>query len=116
MATKGRLTLGWRRVPVVAGLVGLGLAAAGCGEGPGGGPAERGRQVYLAQCATCHSADPGQAGPVGPPVKGASPELLEAKILRGTYPPGYRPKRPTAVMPPLPALAPELPALAAYLR
>jgi mono/diheme cytochrome c family protein len=85
-----------------------------------GGPArdpevERGRQVYLGQCTACHATDPAQPGPVGPPVKGASRELLEAKLVRGSYPPGYRPKRPTTLMPKQPALAAEIPALAAYL-
>jgi mono/diheme cytochrome c family protein len=99
-----------------AGLV-LGLmAAGGCGEEATSPLAERGRQVYLAQCMACHASDPAQPGPVGPPVKGATREVLEAKVLHGRYPPGYTPKRPTAVMPPLPVLAPEIPALAAYLE
>src|SRR6266446_5105034 len=59
---------------------------------------------------------PTQAGPVGPPLKGSTRELLERKVLRGTYPPGYRPKRPTAVMPPQPQVANDIPALAAYLK
>lgn len=87
----------------------------GCGGERLSAEAERGRQVYLAQCIACHAADPAQAGPVGPPVKGASRALLEAKILRGTYPPGYTPKRPTSVMPVQPQLAGEIDALAAYL-
>jgi len=91
------------------------LGAAGCGEPGLSELAERGRRVYLAQCTACHASDPGRPGPVGPPVRGASRELLEAKVLRGTYPPGYTPKRPTAIMPPQPALAPEIPALAEYL-
>jgi mono/diheme cytochrome c family protein len=102
-------------------LVAASLAAsiiAGCSEAPGPTAAtrERGRQVYLSQCTACHAFDPGQPGPVGPPVKGASPELLEAKVLRGTYPPGYTPKRPTAVMPPQTQLAADIAALAEYLR
>ena len=78
--------------------------------------AERGRQIYLSSCTACHSADPAQPGPVGPEVKGSSAELLEAKLLRGTYPPGYKPKRPTSVMPPQPQVAGDIPALAAYLK
>jgi mono/diheme cytochrome c family protein len=78
--------------------------------------AERGRQMYLAQCIACHNPDPALAGPLGPPVKGSSRELLEAKVLKGTYPPGYTPKRPTNLMPPQPALEPEIPNLAAYLK
>jgi mono/diheme cytochrome c family protein len=98
---------------------GVALAAAlvgGCGDGGGDELATRGRQVYLAQCIQCHNANPALDGPVGPAVKGASRELLEAKVLRGEYPAGYRPKRPTRVMPPQPTLAPDIPALAAYLK
>jgi mono/diheme cytochrome c family protein len=92
------------------------LALAACGREPLSPEAERGRQVYLSQCTACHASDPSQPGPVGPAVKGASRELLEAKVLRGTYPPGYTPKRPTSVMPPQPQLAPEFDALAPYLN
>src|SRR5207249_2798713 len=93
------------------GLVLLAAALAGGCSQPSSDPlAERGRQVYLAQCTQCHNADPAQDGAVGPAVKGASRELLEARILRGSYPPGYKPKRPTNVMPPQPAVAPEIPA------
>ena len=53
---------------------------------------------------------------MGPEVKGSSRELLEAKVLRVTYPPGYKPKRPTSVMPPQPQIAGDIPALAAYLK
>ena len=91
------------------------LALAGCERATLSPAAERGRQVYVSQCTACHAFDPAQPGPVGPEAKGASRELLEAKILRGTYPPGYTPKRPTAVMPPQPHLAPDIDALAAYL-
>jgi mono/diheme cytochrome c family protein len=95
----------------------LALAAVGCTESAPKNPlAQRGRQVYLAQCTQCHATDPGQAGPVGPSLKGASRELLEAKILRGSYPAGYRPKRSTSVMPPQPAVASDIPALAEYLK
>jgi mono/diheme cytochrome c family protein len=92
------------------------LALSGCTQEKLGPEAERGRQVYLSQCTACHAVDPGLPGPVGPEVKGASRELLEAKILRGTYPPGYKPKRPTSVMPPQPQVANDIPALAAYLK
>ncbi len=95
---------------------GLAALAAGCAQAPSDPLAERGRQVYLAQCIQCHNAAPAQDGAVGPAVRSASREVLEAKILRGAYPPGYKPKRPTAVMPPQPGLAQEIPALAAYLK
>ena len=92
------------------------LFLGGCGNGGGDALVARGRQVYLAQCIACHSPDPAQAGPLGPPVKGSSRELLESKIVRGTYPSGYRPKRPTAVMPVQPAVAPVIAALAEFLK
>ena len=49
-------------------------------------------------------------------MKGSSRALLEAKVLNGTYPPGYAPKRPTKVMVPIPAVSPDVEALADYLR
>jgi mono/diheme cytochrome c family protein len=106
------------RRPTRALTLGVVVAAllAGCADSGGDALAARGRQVYLSQCTQCHNANPALAGPVGPPVKGASRELLEAKIVRGQYPPGYKPQRPTSVMPPQPTLAPDVPALAAYLK
>ena len=92
------------------------LALAGCEQAQLSPSAERGRQIYLSQCVSCHGPDPAQAGPIGPQIKGSSKELLEAKVVSGTYPAGYTPKRPTTVMLPLPALAPDIPALADYLR
>ncbi len=97
------------------------LMLGGCGEESeapiaGDGDPNRGTQVYLAQCVTCHNPDPSKAGPLGPPIKGSSRELLEARILRGAYPPGYKPKRDSAIMQPMPNLAPAIPDLAAFLK
>ena len=74
----------WRVV-----LSGLGLLAC-----PGTGeldPAEMGRRVYAAYCTACHHTDPRQDGTLGPAVAGSSYALLEARILRAEYPPGYPP-------------------------
>ena len=76
---------------------------------------EAGRGVYNANCIACHNMDPTQDGALGPAVAGASPALLEARVLRGEYPEGYVPKRNTRVMVPLPHLEPKLTELAAYL-
>ena len=94
------------------------LAALACG---GGGAelspeAQRGRAVYTASCTACHAADPTKDGALGPAVAGSSLELLEARILRAEYPPGYTPKRQGAVMAALPHLEDDIPALHAYLN
>ena len=104
--------------PVTLALVcALAATVTGCSDSSSQNPlAERGRKVYLAQCTQCHAQDPAQAGPVGPAIKGSSRDLLEARVLRGAYPPGYRPKRTTAVMPPQPGVAPDIPALAEFLK
>ncbi len=103
----------WLAVVVMA------VALGGCSDPPSGSTnpaAERGRQIYLAQCVSCHGPDPASAGPIGPPIKGTPPEVIESKVVRGTYPPGYKPKRPTAAMPPIAALAPDVPALVEFLK
>ena len=80
-----------------------------------GDPA-KGKQVWLGQCVACHNVDPAKDGPIGPAVKGSSMDLLEARVVHGSYPPGYTPKRDTKVMPPRPDLVAAIPDLAAYLR
>lgn len=75
-----------------------------------------GRSVYNANCIACHAIDPTVDGALGPAVAGSSLELLRARVVHGTYPEGYEPKRPSRVMVPLPHLEPKLPELAAYLQ
>lgn len=76
---------------------------------------QKGRSVYVANCLACHNADPSLEGAVGPAIKGSSLELLEAKVLTGTYPAGHSPKRPTSVMTKFPQLKEQLPAVHAFL-
>lgn len=78
--------------------------------------ARQGEKTYRSVCTACHGLDPTQAGSMGPAIAGASLELLQAKVLRNEYPPGYTPKRETRAMVALPHLEDELPALAAYLE
>jgi mono/diheme cytochrome c family protein len=77
---------------------------------------QRGRAVYVANCVACHNSDPSKDGPIGPAIKGSPPELIESRVLRTQYPPGYKPKRNTQVMPTFPFLKTEIPYLVAYLR
>jgi mono/diheme cytochrome c family protein len=77
--------------------------------------ASRGKTIYMSNCIACHNADPSQDGALGPAVSGSSVELLEARVVHGTYPDGYTPKRDSRAMVALPYLEPEIGALAAYL-
>lgn len=76
----------------------------------------RGRRIYLATCTTCHNADPSRDGSSGPPIKGSSQALLEAKVLYGKYPSGHIPKRKGISMSNYYYLKLEIPHLAAFLR
>jgi mono/diheme cytochrome c family protein len=78
--------------------------------------ARHGEQIYQNVCIACHNGDPNRDGSLGPANAGASAELLEAKVVRGVYPPGYTPKRADShAMPRFEHLADDIPALAAYL-
>ena len=95
------------------------LAALGCGSGEAkptlSAAAQQGERVYLNVCVACHNGDPNEDGSVGPAHAGASRELIEAKVIRGEYPPGYTPKRAGGVMPKFPYLADQIDDLTAYL-
>jgi len=94
------------------------LAASGCS---GASDAEsdpavaRGRDVYKSVCLACHAADPNQSGSLGPAIAGSSRELIEARVVHGTYPKGYTPKRAGNEMPKFPNLAGSVDDLTAYL-
>lgn len=96
------------------------LVASACSkesERPGQNPDwERGRAVYVANCIACHNSDPSKDGPIGPSLKGSPKELIESRVLRTEYPPGYKPKRNTKIMPTFPFLKTEIPYLVVYLR
>ncbi len=90
-------------------------ASAGAAESPGDRVA-RGRSVYAATCSACHGPDPRQAGSLGPEISDASRELIEVRVLRAEYPPGYTPKRDSTLMIAMPHLESEIDALVAYLE
>lgn len=99
-------------------LIGAAIAAfAACSKpGPASTPAvTSGRQVYMANCASCHNSNPSLNGAVGPAIAGSPRELVEARVLHQSYPPGYKPKRTTHLMRKLPWLAPKIDDLTAFL-
>ena len=79
------------------------------------GLADAGSRAYRANCIACHNFDPEREGTLGPAIAGSSRELIEARVLRADYPPGYTPKRDTRLMPAQPYLRGEVESLAAYL-
>jgi mono/diheme cytochrome c family protein len=78
-------------------------------------PAQRGRVIYMSNCVVCHNADPSLPGSQGPEIAGSSRELVEARVLHVSYPPGYTPKRKTNAMRAMTRLAPEIDNLVAFL-
>ena len=78
-------------------------------------PVSRGKVMYMTNCVVCHNADPNLPGSQGPPIAGSSRELVEARVLHLSYPPGYKPKRTTHAMRAIPTLAPEIDNITAFL-
>lgn len=82
------------------------------------GNAEKGEEIYRANCYACHGVDPSHDGPLGPAIRGSSEKLMKIRLQKGGkyYPRGYTPKRQTAVMPPMAHLVPHLKDLLAYIN
>jgi len=77
---------------------------------------EKGKQIYTANCVSCHGADPKKDGSIGPAIWGSSLELISHRVLTSDYPEGYKPKRSTTIMSALPYLQKDLPALHHFLN
>jgi mono/diheme cytochrome c family protein len=94
----------------------VGLACSNEATAPEDPAVARGRHTYQNVCIACHNGDPNQDGVLGPAIAGSAEELLRAKVLTGTYPPGHTPKRPgSSAMPQFAYLEERIPDLAAYL-
>ena len=90
-------------------------ALSACERGGEPKDASSGRQVFMANCAACHNTNPNLPGSLGPAIAGSPRALLEARVLHSSYPPGYKPKRTTHLMQPMPWLAPKIGDLTAFL-
>lgn len=75
-----------------------------------------GKEIYNTYCIACHNPDPSLDGAIGPAIKGSSEALIEARVIHGTYPSGYKPKRDSQAMIPMPHLVNDIKALAEYLK
>jgi mono/diheme cytochrome c family protein len=78
-------------------------------------PAQVGRVIYMTNCVVCHNPDPNLPGSQGPAIAGSSRELIEARVVHLTYPPGYKPKRTTHAMRAFPQFADKIDDLTAFL-
>ena len=76
----------------------------------------QGKKIYAQNCIACHNPNPKLDGAIGPAVSGSSLELLNARVLHAKYPANYKAKRDTHLMPALPGLESEIPALNAFLN
>jgi mono/diheme cytochrome c family protein len=76
----------------------------------------RGQTIYKMNCISCHNPDPSLDGPTGPALKGSSFDLIKMRVTKAQYPDDYKPKRDTKIMPALPHLESEVPALHAFLN
>lgn len=97
------------------------LSLPACGEDPRfkdlPPDARRGLEAFRRECVVCHNINASQIGVLGPAIAGSSRELLEARVLRLEYPPGYTPKQQTKQMfPALPHLSGDIDDLHAFLN
>jgi mono/diheme cytochrome c family protein len=104
------------RTAVVLALALVGLCGCTKSGGPSNALVDRGRVVYQSNCIACHNTDPKKPGTLGPEIWGSPLELVEARVMRAEYPPGYTPKRQTHQMVAIPQLKTDIPALHAYLN
>jgi len=93
------------------------LSACNRKDAPPADPAvAKGKALYFTHCIACHNANPAVDGTLGPAVKGSGLDLLQARVLRGAYPPGYAPKRETKIMQRLPLTEEDVARLHAFLN
>lgn len=76
----------------------------------------QGKTIYLSACIACHNPNPALAGSIGPDIADSSLELLTSRLMTTSYPPNYKPKRQSKLMPAFPQYKKDIPAIHAYLK
>jgi mono/diheme cytochrome c family protein len=111
-----RILAAARRLLGAAALAALALEGWNACKQQGADGNAKGRVLYAANCTACHNPDPSKDGSLGPALKGSPLELVQARVLRGEYPPGYSPKRQTRIMQKLPLTEEDVAAIHAFLN
>lgn len=75
-----------------------------------------GRRLYIANCIRCHNSNPRQPGVIGPELYTTPLDVFRTKVPNGVYPPGYRSKRSSKVMPRFPNLTSKVDWIYNYIR
>jgi mono/diheme cytochrome c family protein len=77
---------------------------------------QEGKRIYVSNCARCHNTNPHKPGSIGPDLFSTPENVFYTKVVHGKYPQGYKPKRPTKVMPKFKHLTNKIDMIYKYIR
>ncbi len=81
---------------------------------------DKGKKFYYSHCISCHHKDPNLKGVIGPEITDVPFEVFSTKVLTGKYPEilplGYKAKRKTKLMRPLPNVKNDLKLLYSWIQ
>lgn len=78
--------------------------------------ANNGKTLYTTHCIRCHNSNPWLSGSVGPELITTPYAVFPTKVLQGSYPRGYAPKRRSKIMPTFPRLTKDIDKIYDYIR
>lgn len=78
--------------------------------------ADEGEVIYKTVCSKCHNINPTKPGSIGPELFTTPKEVFKTKVITGTYPASYKPKRKTRIMPRFKNLTNKIDSIYNYIR
>jgi mono/diheme cytochrome c family protein len=78
--------------------------------------ADEGAVIYKTVCSKCHNVNPTKPGSIGPELFTTPKEVFRTKVITGTYPVNYKPKRKTRIMPKFKNLTTKIDLIYNYIR
>lgn len=78
--------------------------------------ADEGQIIYKTVCSKCHNVNPTKQGSIGPELFTTPKEVFKTKVITGTYPTSYTPKRKTRIMPKFKNLTNKIDSIYKYIR